>query len=75
MSTDADPIASAPAVREKSYRWSELTQMVFQHRRELIAANLIAILGAVAAVPVPLLIPLLVDEVLLNQPGTAVGIM
>ncbi|MBV2091277.1 MAG: ABC transporter ATP-binding protein/permease [Candidatus Thiodiazotropha sp. (ex Ctena orbiculata)] len=49
--------------------------MVFQHRRELIAANLIAILGAIAAVPVPLLIPLLVDEVLLNQPGTAVGIM
>ncbi|MBW9256845.1 MAG: ABC transporter ATP-binding protein/permease [Candidatus Thiodiazotropha sp. (ex. Lucinisca nassula)] len=49
--------------------------MVFQHRRELVAANLIAILGAIAAVPVPLLIPLLVDEVLLNQPGTAVGIM
>ncbi|MCG7900402.1 MAG: ABC transporter ATP-binding protein/permease [Candidatus Thiodiazotropha lotti] len=75
MSIDADQIASPPAIREKSYRWSELTQMVFQHRRELVAANLIAILGAVAAVPVPLLIPLLVDEVLLNQPGTAVGIM
>lgn len=75
MSIDADPIVSPPAIREKSYRWSELTQMVFQHRRELVAANLIAILGAIAAVPVPLLIPLLVDEVLLNQPGTAVGIM
>ena len=76
MSNDADQIAAPPTtIREKSYRWSELTQMVFQHRRELIAANLIAILGAVAAVPVPLLIPLLVDEVLLNQPGTAVGIM
>ncbi|ODB85213.1 ABC transporter ATP-binding protein [Candidatus Thiodiazotropha endoloripes] len=75
MSIDADQIASPPAIREKSYRWSELTQMVFQHRRELVAANLIAILGAVAAVPVPLLIPLLVDEVLLDQPGTAVGIM
>ncbi|MCU7852111.1 MAG: ABC transporter ATP-binding protein/permease [Candidatus Thiodiazotropha sp. (ex Monitilora ramsayi)] len=49
--------------------------MVFQHRRELIAANLIAILGAMAAVPVPLLIPLLVDEVLLSQPGRAVGLM
>ncbi|MCU7843085.1 MAG: ABC transporter ATP-binding protein/permease [Candidatus Thiodiazotropha sp. (ex Monitilora ramsayi)] len=49
--------------------------MVFQHRRELIAANLIAILGAMAAVPVPLLIPLLVDEVLLGQPGRAVGLM
>ena len=30
---------------------------------------MIAILGAIMAVPVPLLIPLLVDEVLLNQPG------
>ncbi|MEJ2620853.1 MAG: ABC transporter ATP-binding protein [Candidatus Thiodiazotropha sp.] len=49
--------------------------MVVSHRQELIAANLIAILGAIAAVPVPLLIPLMVDEVLLNQPGTAVGIM
>lgn len=49
--------------------------MVLQHRRELVSANLIAILGAVAAVPVPLLIPLLVDEVLLDQPGRAIDLM
>ena len=49
--------------------------MIAQHRRELVAANLIAILGALAAVPVPLLIPLLVDEVLLQQPGNAVEFM
>ena len=49
--------------------------MIARHRRELVAANLIAILGALAAVPVPLLIPLLVDEVLLDQPGTAVAWM
>lgn len=49
--------------------------MITSHRRELIAANVIAILGALAAVPVPLLIPLLVDEVLLDQPGFAVGLM
>jgi ATP-binding cassette subfamily C protein len=75
MSSETDQTASPSAIREKSYRWSELIQMVVSHRRELIAANLIAILGAIAAVPVPLLIPLMVDEVLLNQPGTAVGIM
>jgi len=46
--------------------------MISRHRRELIAANLIAILGALVSVPVPLLIPILVDEVLLNQPGAAV---
>lgn len=47
--------------------------MISRHRRELISANLIAILGALVSVPIPLLIPLLVDEVLLNQPGTAVA--
>jgi ATP-binding cassette subfamily C protein len=49
--------------------------MVLSHRRELVAANLIAMLGALVSVPVPLLIPLLVDEVLLNQPGRAVAWM
>jgi ATP-binding cassette subfamily C protein len=67
--------SSSRDLRNREYSWNELTQMVFQHRRELIAANLIAILGAIAAVPVPLLIPLLVDEVLLHQPGKAVGLM
>ncbi|MCB1786631.1 MAG: ABC transporter ATP-binding protein [Gammaproteobacteria bacterium] len=49
--------------------------MIARHRRELVAANLVAVLGALAAVPVPLLIPLLVDEVLLDQPAAAVGTM
>jgi ATP-binding cassette subfamily C protein len=49
--------------------------MVLQHRRELLFANVIAILGAVVSVPVPLLIPLLVDEVLLDQPGRSVALM
>jgi ATP-binding cassette subfamily C protein len=57
------------------YTWSDLTRMVFAHRRELVIANLVAILGATAAVPVPLLIPLLVDEVLLHQPGAAIASM
>ena len=49
--------------------------MITGHRRELVAANLIAILGTIAAVPVPLLIPLLVDEVLLDQPGKTVAVI
>ncbi len=49
--------------------------MVLAHRRELTKANLIAILGAVVSVPIPLLIPLLVDEVLLHKPGLAVATM
>ena len=72
MSAVIDP---TPTVRSEVYTWSEVIQMIARHRRELIAANVIAILGALAAVPVPLLIPLLVDEVLLNSPGTAVAWM
>jgi ATP-binding cassette subfamily C protein len=75
MSTDVTKTPPPPVIRERDYRWNELIQMVLHHRRELIAANLIAIMGALAAVPVPLLIPLLVDEVLLNQPGRAIGLM
>ncbi len=64
-----------PRVRSEIYTWPEVIQMITRHRRELVAANLIAILGALTAVPVPLLIPLLVDEVLLDQPGPAVDLM
>ncbi len=49
--------------------------MVLHHRNELITANIIAIMGTVVSVPIPLLIPLLVDEVLLNQPGVSVATM
>ena len=66
---------SVPQLRSREYSWNELVQMVLRHRRELAWANAIAILGALAAVPVPLLIPLLVDEVLLGQPGRSVELM
>ena len=49
--------------------------MVFSHRKELTKANFIAIIGALLSVPIPLLIPLLVDEVLLHDPGPAVALM
>jgi len=58
-----------------SYRWQDVVSMILEHRRELFKANIIAILGAIVAVPIPLLIPLLVDEVLLKQPGPAVELI
>lgn len=55
--------------------WRYILSIVSRHRRELISAQCVAILAAVAAVPVPLLLPMLVDEVLLGKPGLAVGAM
>ncbi len=57
------------------YTWSHIWQIVLQHRRELVLAHVVAFLGALAAVPIPLLMPLLVDEVLLEQPAQLVGTM
>ncbi|TNG02041.1 MAG: ABC transporter ATP-binding protein [Gammaproteobacteria bacterium] len=55
--------------------WQWIRNIAFRHKRELVLANIIAVLGALASVPIPLLMPLMVDEVLLNQPGALVHAM
>ncbi|WP_375058448.1 ABC transporter ATP-binding protein [Zobellella sp. DQSA1] len=51
-------------------QWPDLIHMMKRHRTLLIYAHLFALIGTLLAVPVPLLMPLLVDEVLLDSPGT-----
>ncbi|MBS1172841.1 MAG: V-type synthase subunit, partial [Proteobacteria bacterium] len=46
------------------YTWHSILGIVREHRKDLISAHIVAILAAVASVPIPLLMPLLVDEVL-----------
>ncbi len=53
--------------------WSGLISMMRRHKKQLIRAHLLAIAGTLLAVPVPLLMPLLVDEVLLEQPGSLIA--
>ncbi len=55
------------------YDWGYVLGIAREHRRSLIIAHLVAILATVASVPIPLLMPLLVDEVLLDQPGALVN--
>jgi len=55
------------------YDWQMIAKFAFAHRKELITANIISIFATLAAVPVPLLMPMLVDEVLLNQPGFTIA--
>jgi len=56
----------------KIYSWNTIYQIALEHKKELIYSHAIALLATVTSVPVPLLMPLLVDEVLLNQPGITV---
>ncbi|NMT19509.1 ABC transporter ATP-binding protein, partial [Vibrio parahaemolyticus] len=48
---------------------SWLITQVKKHKSKLIIANLIAVLATLISVPIPLLMPLMVDEVLLDQPA------
>lgn len=54
---------------QSAIRWQWIYNIALQHKRELVVAHLVALCGALASVPIPLLMPLMVDEVLLNQPG------
>ncbi|WP_372881533.1 ABC transporter ATP-binding protein [Psychromonas sp.] len=42
------------------------------HKKRLIWANIIALIAAAISVPIPLLMPLMVDEILLNKPAGGV---
>lgn len=57
------------------YSWRYIIDVALEHKRQLVLANVIALVATIASVPLPLLMPLLVDEVLLNQPGMLVEAM
>ena len=59
-------------MNKKAYDWKYIIEVAKKHKKQLILANLIAIVATIASIPVPLLLPLLVDEVLLNKPGVVV---
>ena len=57
------------AIQNDQISWSQILGTARSYKRSLFQANLIAILAAVLSAPVPMLMPLLVDEVLLDKPG------
>ena len=60
---------------QKKFSSDFFKRLLLKHRRELIYAHIIAILATVISVPLPLLLPVLVDEVLLEQPAQAVAFL
>lgn len=49
--------------------FTSLYAMMKEHKRSLLIANAVAMLATLISIPIPLLIPLLVDEVLLEKGG------
>lgn len=55
--------------------WAEIRRLALRHKKALLLANLVALLATLCTVPIPLLLPLLVDEVLLGKGDAALRFM
>ncbi len=62
-----------PSAPPTSFSWSYILKIALEHKKKLLTAQIIAVLATLASVPVPLLMPLLVDEVLLDKPAVTVN--
>lgn len=61
--------------QKQSLNWRYIRQLAWQNKQKILFANVLALFATLTSVPIPLLLPLLVDEVLLKQPGKAVAFM
>ena len=75
MAQEKAPKVNVTATSERSYTWQRIYDLVVRHKKELFKANVIAFFAMLATVPLPLLLPILVDEVLLDQPGPIVAFL
>lgn len=73
MVMDTPKKVKVTATSERSYTWRRIYELTLQHKPQLIKAHIIAFFAMLAMVPLPLLLPILVDEVLLNKPDWIVG--
>jgi ATP-binding cassette subfamily C protein len=55
--------------------WAQIRRLALQHKKALWVANGVAVLAVLCSVPIPLLLPLLVDEVLLGKGNSALVFM
>lgn len=55
--------------------WAQIRRLALQHKKALWVANGVAVLAVLCSVPIPLLLPLLVDEVLLGKGNSALLFM
>ncbi len=53
----------------KLFTWSSIFKMALEHRKNFAVANIVAVIKTLLYLPVPLIIPSLINEVLLKQPG------
>ena len=65
---DTDP-------EKQFFSFNQIISSAFDDKKKLIFANILAIIAAILSVPIPLILPLMVDEVLLDKPAMAISFM
>ncbi|NNG61682.1 ABC transporter ATP-binding protein, partial [Pseudomonas fragi] len=71
---DSGPATPAPETTDR-LSWKEIRGLALRHKKALWLANGVAVLTTLCSVPIPLLLPLLVDEVLLGNGDAALKVM
>ena len=71
---DPSGVQSSSPVTDR-LTWAEIRRLALRHKKALWIANGVAVLATLCSVPIPLLLPLLVDEVLLGNGDAALKIM
>lgn len=51
------------------FSWRSIFKMAVRHQKNFVLANFMSIIATLIALPLPLIIPSLINEVLLKQPG------
>jgi ATP-binding cassette subfamily C protein len=51
------------------YTFKQLIKEIKKYKREFFTAQIIALFATIISIPIPMLMPLLIDEVLLKKPG------
>lgn len=75
MVAEAPKKVKVTVTSERSYSWRRIFELTLRHKPKLVKAHIIAFFAMLATVPLPLLLPILVDEVLLDKPGWIVNTM
>ncbi|KKA08663.1 ABC transporter ATP-binding protein [Pseudomonas ogarae] len=69
------PPDTSPSQRIDRLSWAQIRRLALKHKKALWIANGVAVLATLCSVPIPLLLPLLVDEVLLGHGDAALKVM
>lgn len=70
-----DKSEQSTSSRTDTLSWADIRRLALRHKKSLWIANGVAVLGTLCSVPIPLLLPLLVDEVLLGHGDAALKVM